>query len=130
MNKRNNNIKVKTLNESLRPSSHSRVINKIKYRLKNNSFKNISSMLNIKSKKMIFNKKIVKNNNNFKTKRNNYIPTNNLQNYYIIKRSNTKYNENINISHNKSELINNDNSHNKKNIKQKFYQRKQYSYKK
>ena len=129
LSKRNNNIKVKTLNESLRPSSHSRVINKIKLRLKNKSFKNISTLLNIKSKKMIFNKKIVKN-NNIKTKRNNYIPTNNISNNYIIKREYTKYNENINTSHNRSVLLNNDNSHNIKIIKQKFYQRKQFSIKK
>ena len=129
LSKRNNNRKVKTLNESLRPSSHSRVINKIKLRLKNKSFKNISTLLNIKSKKMIFNKKIVKN-NNIKTKRNNYIPTNNISNNYIIKREYTKYNENINTSHNRSVLLNNDNSHNIKIIKQKFYQRKQFSIKK
>ena len=58
-----NNKKLNTLNESYRPSSHSRIINKINQKLVNNSLKNISSTKNIKSKKIIFNKKILSYNN-------------------------------------------------------------------
>ena len=129
LSKRNNNIKLKTLNESLHPSSHSRKIKKIKYRLKNSSFKNISTNINIKSKKNIFNKKIIKN-NNIKTKRIDDIPTNYIPSYIIIKREFAKYKTNINTSHNKTELLNDDFSHNNKNIKRKLYQRKQYYFKK
>ena len=71
-----NNKKLNTLNESYRPSSHSRIINKINQKLVNNSLKNISSTKNIKSKKIIFNKKILSYNN---------IPVkkNKIQNKYI-----------------------------------------------
>ena len=58
-----NNKKLNTLNESYRPSSHSRIINKINQKLVNNSLKNIFLTKNIKSKKIIFNKKILSYNN-------------------------------------------------------------------
>jgi serine/threonine protein kinase len=54
LSKGTKNQKLITLNESLRPSSHSRIINKIKYRIGDNSFKNSSSMRNIKSNKIIY----------------------------------------------------------------------------
>ena len=114
LSKGTKNQKLITLNESLRPSSHSRIINKIKYRIGDNSFKNSSSMRNIKSNKIIFNKKIIKDNNIYSKQNNKNFLLNNIPNCHNIKNSLLKYNENIRTLQNKSELINNNSiiSHN------------------
>ena len=132
LSKGTKNQKLITLNESLRPSSHSRIINKIKYRIGDNSFKNSSSMRNIKSNKIIFNKKIIKDNNIYSKQNNKNFLLNNIPNCHNIKNSLLKYNENIRTLQNKSELINNNSiiSHNNNFIKQRINQRRQYSFKK
>ena len=132
LSKGTKNQKLITLNESLRPSSHSRIINKIKYRIGDNSFKNSSSMGNIKSNKIIFNKKIIKDNNIYSKQNNKNFLLNNIPNCHNIKNSLLKYNENIRTLQNKSELINNNSiiSHNNNFIKQRINQRRQYSFKK
>ena len=66
-NQKKNNLN--TLNGSLRPSSHSRIINKINQKLINLSLKNTPSMANIKPKKILFNKKFL--NNSVVSKKNN-----------------------------------------------------------
>ena len=132
LSKGTKNQKLITLNESLRPSSHSRIINKIKYRIGDNLFKNSSSMRNIKSNKIIFNKKIIKDNNIYSKQNNKNFLLNNIPNCHNIKNSLLKYNENIRTLQNKSELINNNSiiSHNNNFIKQRINQRRQYSFKK
>ena len=132
LSKGTKNQKLITLNESFRPSSHSRIINKIKYRIGDNSFKNSSSMRNIKSNKIIFNKKIIKDNNIYSKQNNKNFLLNNIPNCHNIKNSLLKYNENIRTLQNKSELINNNSiiSHNNNFIKQRINQRRQYSFKK
>ena len=132
LSKGTKNQKLITLNESLRPSSHSRIINKIKYRIGDNSFKNSSSMGNIKSNKIIFNKKIIKDNNIYSKQNNKNFLLNNIPNCHNIKNSLLKYNENIRTLQNKSELINDNSiiSHNNNFIKQRINQRRQYSFKK
>ena len=131
LNKGTKNQKLNTLNESLRPSLHSRIINKIKYRIGDNSFENSSSMRNIKSNKIIFNKKIIKNNIILSKKNNNNFLLNNIPNCHNIKYGFLKNNENIRTLQNKSELIiNSIISKNNYFIKNKINQRKQYSYKK
>ena len=136
LSKGTKNQKLITLNESLRPSSHSRIINKIKYRIGDNSFKNSSSMRNIKSNKIIFNKKIIKDNNIYSKQNNKNFLLNNIPNCHNIKNiknSLLKYNENIRTLQNKSELVINNNSiisHNNNFIKQRINQRRQYSFKK
>ena len=132
LSKGTKNQKLITLNESLRPSSHSRIINKIKYRIGDNSFKNSSSMRNIKSNKIIFNKKIIKDNNIYSKQNNKNFLLNNIPNCHNIKNSLLKYNENIRTLQNKSELIINNSiiSHNNNFIKQRINQRRQYSFKK
>ena len=96
--------KLNTLNESYRPNSHSRIINRINQKLVNHSFKDIASTKNIKSKKIIFNKKILTY-NNIPVKKNNipkkYIPIGNNKYHY-----NLKNNDKSNILLNKSEFIN------------------------
>ena len=52
--KKENAKKLNTLNESIRPNSHSRIINKIKYRIDNNSFKNDSQLVNRRRNKTLF----------------------------------------------------------------------------
>ena len=52
--KKKNAKKLNTLNESIRPNSHSRIINKIKYRIDNNSFKNDSQLVNRRRNKTLF----------------------------------------------------------------------------
>ena len=122
------NHKLNTLNESLRPSSHSRIINKIKYRIGDNSFKNSSSMRNIKSNKIIFNKKIIRNNNIFSKKNNNNILFNNIPICHNVKQGYLKNSQNIRTLQNKSEFINNDIISNNINfINYKKNQKKQYS---
>ena len=130
LSKGKKNQKLSTLNESLRPSSHSRIINKIKYRIGDNSFKNSSSMRNIKSNKIIFNKIIIKNNNI--NKKNNYnFLLNNIPNCHNIKQGLLKNSENTRLLQNKSELINNSIISNNKNfIKHKINQRNQFPFKK
>ena len=122
------NHKLNTLNESLRPSSHSRIINKIKYRIGDNSFKNSSSMRNIKSNKIIFNKKIIRNNNIFSKKNNNNILFNNIPICHNVKQGYLKNSQNIRTLQNKSDFINNDIISNNINfINYKKNQKKQYS---
>ena len=121
------NHKLNTLSESLRPSSHSRIINKIKYRIGDNSFKNSSSMRNIKSNKIIFNKKIIRNNNIFSKKNNNNILFNNIPICHNVKQGYLKNSQNIRTLQNKSEFINNDIISNNINfINDKKNQKKQY----
>ena len=76
------NRKLNTLDERGRHSSYSRIINKIKKNIINDSFKQIHSLNKIKSKKKIFNKKKLKN-NKFISKRNN-IPKNTIPYRNII----------------------------------------------
>ena len=52
--KKENAKKLNTLNESIRPNSHTRIINKIKYRIDNNSFKNDSQLVNRRRNKTLF----------------------------------------------------------------------------
>ena len=52
--KKENAKKLNTLNESIRPNSHSRIINKIKYIIDNNSFKNDSQLVNRRRNKTLF----------------------------------------------------------------------------
>ena len=52
--KKENAKKLNTLNESIRPNSHSRIINKIKYRIDNNSFKNDSQLVKRRRNKTLF----------------------------------------------------------------------------
>ena len=52
--KKKNAKKLNTLNESIRPNSHTRIINKIKYRIDNNSFKNDSQLVNRRRNKTLF----------------------------------------------------------------------------
>ena len=52
--KKENAKKLNTLNESIRPNSHSRIINKIKYRIDNNSFNNNSHLVNRRRNKTLF----------------------------------------------------------------------------
>ena len=88
-NQKKNNLN--TLNGSLRPSSHSRIINKINQKLINLSLKNTPSMANIKPKKILFNKKFL--NNNVVSKKNNIsknsIPISHRINHDYLKNNET-----------------------------------------
>ena len=88
-NQKKNNLN--TLNGSLRPSSHSRIINKINQKLINLSLKNTPSMANIKPKKILFNKKFL--NNNIVSKKNNIsknsIPISHRINHDYLKNNET-----------------------------------------
>ena len=99
-----NNKKLNTLNESYRPSSHSRIINKINQKLVNNSLKNISSTKNIKSKKIIFNKKILSY-NNIPVKKNK-IPNKYIPICHCINNDKLKNIDKSNTLQKKSEFIN------------------------
>ena len=99
-----NNKKLNTLNESYRPSSHSRIINKINQKLVNNSLKNISSTKNIKSKKIIFNKKILSY-NNIPVKKNK-IPNKYIPICHCINNDKLKNIDKSNTLQEKSEFIN------------------------
>ncbi len=99
-----NNKKLNTLNESYRPSSHSRIINKINQKLVNNSLKNISSTKNIKSKKIIFNKKILSF-NNIPVKKNK-IPNKYIPICHCINNDKLKNIDKSNTLQEKSEFIN------------------------
>ena len=99
-----NNKKLNTLNESYRPSSHSRIVNKINQKLVNNSFKNISSTKNIKSKKIIFNKKILTY-NNIPVKKNK-IPNKYNPIVHCINNDKLKNNDKSNTLREKSEFMN------------------------
>ena len=103
-NSRVNNKKLNTLNESYRPSSHSRIINKINQKLVNNSLKNISSTKNIKSKKIIFNKKILSY-NNIPVKKNK-IPNKYIPICHCINNDKLKNIDKSNTLQEKSEFIN------------------------
>ena len=52
--KKENEKKLNNLNESIRPNSHSRIINKINYRIDNNSFNNNSHLVNRRRNKTLF----------------------------------------------------------------------------
>ena len=99
INRTINNKTMNTLNETIRPCSHSRIINKIKNKADNGHIKNISSMQNIKSKKIIFNKKILINNN---------IPSKNkIPNNFNIRHDYLQKSENIKTLQIRNELLNN-----------------------
>ena len=103
LNQKKNKKKLNTLNESLRPSSHSRIINIINQKLINHSFKNTPSMLNIKSKNILFNTKIL--NNNIISKKNN-ISKNSIPNCHRINHDYLKNNETNKTLKNKGSFIN------------------------
>ena len=103
LNQKKNKKKLNTLNESLRPSSHSRIINIINQKLINNSFKNTPSMINIKSKNILFNTKIL--NNNIMSKKNN-ISKNSIPNGHRINHDYIKNNETNKTLKNKVSFIN------------------------
>ena len=103
LNQKKNKKKLNTLNESLRPSSHSRIINIINQKLINNSFKNTPSMINIKSKNILFNTKIL--NNNIISKKNN-ISKNSIPNGHRITHDYLKNNETNKTLKNKGSFIN------------------------
>ena len=117
--KRKDNRNVNTLNESLRPNSHSRIINIINHKIINNSFRKNPSLTKIKSKMIIFNKKIIINNNIIP--RTNKIPKAHISNRYMINSENSNNQNSIKNINKKKEVLNNSILKNKRYLKERSF---------
>ena len=117
--KRKDNRNVNTLNESLRPNSHSRIINIINHKIINNSFRKNPSLTKIKSKMIIFNKKIIINNKIIP--RTNKIPKVHIPNRYMINSENSNNQNSIKNINKKKEVLNNSILKNKRYLKERSF---------